>query len=90
MRAKMHKAVQFDRSLNMSRGFAGIHDIGKGETNLAKVLRRIDNRVNHIAKFNAFHAIDRNSRHHERNKAREKQHGKSMIGISLQKMFRRT
>ena len=85
----MAQAVQFDRSLNMSRGFNGIHDIGKGETNLAKVLRRIDNRVNHIAKFNAFHSIDRNSRHHERNKAREKKHGKSMIGIGLSKIFRK-
>ena len=89
MRFKMDKAIKFDRSLNMSRGFIGIHDIGKGECNLAKVLRRIDNRVNHIAKFNAFHNIDRNSRHHERNKAREKKHGQSMIAIGLQKVFRR-
>lgn len=47
----------------MRKGFFGIHDIGKGETNLAKLLRRIDNRVNHVAKFDAFHCIDRNSRH---------------------------
>ncbi len=88
-RGRTGKADSFRKDMALRKGFFGINDIGKGETNLAKVLGRIDNRVNHIAKFNAFHTIDRKSRHNAVSKARQKKHGETFIALGLQKLFRK-
>ena len=88
-RKRTDKALNFSRDLQMRKGFFGIHDIGKGEANLAKVLSRIDNRVNYVAKSDAFHTIDRNSRHRQMNKDRQRKHGQSLISLCLLKIFRK-
>lgn len=88
-RLRTQRAVKFDCSARMRKGFYGIHDVAKGETNLAKLLQKIDRRVNHLAKFQAFHTIDRKCRHHAISQLRQRQHGERFLALGLAKIFRK-
>lgn len=73
----------------MSRAFIGIKEIGGGEVNLAKVLRKIDRRVLHVEKSDAFFMLERNAKRKGVSKARQRKHGENLLALSMRKIFRR-